>query len=81
MTVALLHEPIAREQLREMRNTLRTRYINAIWELRTYEQETRNEEAMTRWRGSYPAWDRVFGCPATDLHARIAKVTGMVAGG
>jgi hypothetical protein len=79
-TVALIYEPVARERLREMLNTLSTRYINAIWALRAYEQDARNEEAMTRWRASYPAWDRVFGRPETDLHARIANIAGIATG-
>ena len=77
--VALIYDPIAREQLKEMRNTLGTRYINAIWTQRAFEQETKHEEAMVRWRASYPAWDRLFGRPAMDLHAPIAQVVAMPA--
>ena len=77
--LALMYDPIAREQLKEMRNTLGPRYINAIWSLRALEQQTRNEEAMVRWRASYPVWDRLFGRPATELHARIAHVIAVPA--
>jgi hypothetical protein len=72
--VALIYDPIARDQLREMRNTFGPRYVNAVWAQRAFEQETRNEEAMVRWRSSYPVWDRLFGRPATDLNARIVQV-------
>lgn len=78
-TVALIYEPIARDHLKEMRNNLSTRYVNAIWAMRAHEQDARNEEAMTHWRASYPAWDRLFGRPAADLHARIANITDLAA--
>jgi hypothetical protein len=78
-SLALICEPMAREYVKEMRDTLGPRYINAIWAQRAFEQEARNEAAMSRWRASYPAWDRLFKRPAMDLHARIANVIGMAA--
>ena len=44
--MALLVEPVAIEQLAEMRNTLGPLYVNAIWAQRTFEQEVRNGETM-----------------------------------
>jgi hypothetical protein len=75
--MALLVEPVAIEQLAEMRNTLGPLYSDAIWAQRAFEQLARNGEAMANWRASYPAWDRLFQRPVVDLHARIAQVVAM----
>ena len=77
--LAAMYDPMAREQPKEMHNTLGLRYINAVWALRAFEQQTPNEEAMVRWRASYPVWNRLFGRPATDLHARVAQFIAMPA--
>jgi hypothetical protein len=65
--MALIFDPIAREQLNEMRINLGALYVNAIWAQRAFEQEIRNEAALTHWRQSFPAWDRLFGRPAMNV--------------
>ena len=78
--MALTHDPIAREQLYEMRATLGPLYINAVWALRGFEQEARNVEAIARWRESYPAWDRLFGRAEIRVRPASADVIAMLNG-
>ena len=61
--MALTFDPIAREQLNEMRYTLGELYISAIWAQRGFEQQVRNAAALTQWRQSFPTWDRLFARP------------------
>ena len=75
--MALLVEPIATEQLAEIRNTLGPLYINAIWAQRAFEQEVRNGETMARWRASYPAWDRLFGRHDLSVNTPSTNVVSM----
>ena len=79
--MALLVEPIATEQLAEMRNALGPRYINAIWAQRSFEQEAQNEEATARWRASYPAWDRLFGRHDPSVNTPNTNVVSIVSEG
>jgi hypothetical protein len=79
--MALNYDPIATQQLKEMRGSAGPRYIDAIWALRTFEQATRNEEAAARWRRSFPAWARLFQCPVRThaANADVIPVSGRVA--
>lgn len=65
--MALVFDPVAREQLNEMRTTLGESYAAAIWAQRGFEQEIRNAAAIAHWRESFPAWDRLYGRPAMQL--------------
>jgi hypothetical protein len=78
--MALFYDPIAREQLNEMRISLGPRYNDGIWTQRAFEQETRNAEALSQWRQSFPAWDRLFGRPAKSMQAPSADIIAMPGG-
>jgi hypothetical protein len=75
--MALSYDPIAREQLNEMHLSVGPLYYDAIWAQRALEQETRNAQALSRWRHSYPAWDRLFGRPAMSVQAPSADIIAM----
>jgi hypothetical protein len=78
--MALSYDPIAREQLNEMHLSVGPLYYDAIWAQRAFEQETRNAEALSHWRHSYPAWDRLFGRPAMSVQAPGADIIAMLGG-
>jgi hypothetical protein len=78
--MALIFDPIAREQLNEMRISLGALYINAIWAQRAFEQQTRNEEALAQWRQSYPAWDRLFGRSEMSVQEPIVTLVTLPSG-
>jgi hypothetical protein len=78
--MALIFDPIAREQLTGMRANLGELYINAIWAQRTFEQEIRNQQALVQWRQSFPAWDRLFGRPAMNVQEPSVTVVALPSG-
>ena len=78
--MALIFDPIAREQLTGMRTNLGELYINAIWAQRAFEQEIRNEQALAQWRQSFPAWDRLFGRPAMNVQEPSVTVVALPSG-
>jgi hypothetical protein len=75
--MALIYDPIARDQLNEMRLTLGAFYVSAIWAQREYEQKARNAEALELWRQSFPAWDRLFGRPMPNIRSDGADIIAM----
>jgi hypothetical protein len=74
-----MYDPIARDQLNEMRVNLGTFYVSAIWAQREYEQKARNAEALELWRQSFPAWDRLFGRPTPGVRTDSAHIIAMPA--
>ena len=75
--MAFIYDPIAREQLSELRSSLGALYLDAIWAQRVLEQQARNTETVGLWRQSFPAWDRLFGRPARNTPANTAAIIAM----